>query len=300
MPELYFPFTLRLYAHTLHCLGDHNFTSLDLFYRIKDCWKCRDQPNDLLLRPMEPGLSLKIGEWCFDTLFDTEGASESAEKIYIETLEPEDLVWFVEQVCEAACLFGEAEPLKAMAAQVRKIGALYDTDEAQYWKELEGPGRRTLIEALVQFGHDLRGPLKQMKQLYSYEIADRILHDRQLCNFIARTVIDIGFDGETVEGLQSQWVARERWPARIKYILLARDRGKCAACGKDIVQELHDEPHIDHMFPISQGGCNDLVNLQLLCSGCNRSKSDGEAQVATSVPQYIRRPNIRRPKKSVR
>jgi hypothetical protein len=28
-------------------------------------------------------------------------------------------------------------------------------------------------------------------------IADRILHDRQLCNFIARTVMDIGFDGES-------------------------------------------------------------------------------------------------------
>jgi hypothetical protein len=42
MPELFFPFTLRVYTHTLHCLGNHNFTGLDLFYRIKDCWKGRD------------------------------------------------------------------------------------------------------------------------------------------------------------------------------------------------------------------------------------------------------------------
>ena len=131
MPEPYFPFTLRLYAHTLHCLGDHNFTGLDLFYRIKDCWKGRDQPNDLLMRPLEPGLSHKIGEWCFDTLFDVEGDSESADKMYIKTLQPEDSIWFVGDVCEAARLssfFGDAEPLKAMAARVRKIDDLYETD----------------------------------------------------------------------------------------------------------------------------------------------------------------------------
>jgi hypothetical protein len=52
MPSLYFPFTLRLYGHTLYCLSDHDFTGLDLFYRIKDCWKHRDTPNDLLLRPL--------------------------------------------------------------------------------------------------------------------------------------------------------------------------------------------------------------------------------------------------------
>lgn len=293
MPELYFPFTLRLYAHALHCLGDHNWTGLDLFYRIKDCWKGRDQPYDLLVRPLEPGLSLKIGEWCFDTLIASEGISASTDKPYMKTLDPEDFIWFVEDVCEAAGLssfFGEATLLKKMAEQVRAIGALYDTDEERYWQEVSGSGRRILIKAFEQFGRDLIGPLAWMKQLYSYEIADRILHDRQLCNFIARTVMDIGFDGETVEGLRSQWVDRKRWPARVKQILLARDRGKCAACGKDIVHELRDEPHIDHMFPISQGGCNDLVNLQLLCSACNGAKSDEEPQVATSVPQYIRRP----------
>jgi hypothetical protein len=293
MPEPYFPFTLRLYAHTLRCLGDHNFTGLDLFYHIKDCWKRRDEPHDLLLRPLEPGLSLKIGEWCFDTLFDTEGAGESSEKMYIKTLEAEDLFWFVDEVCRAARLssfFGDAQLLNSMTAMVNKVDALYDKDENKYWEQVRGSARRTLIKTFVQFARDLRGPLIQMRALYSYEIADRILHDRQLSNFIARTVMEIGFDGETVEGLRSQWVARERWPARVKDILLARDRGKCASCGKDIVQELRGAQHIDHMFPISQGGCNDLVNLQLLCSDCNLKKSADEAQVATSIPRYIRRP----------
>jgi 5-methylcytosine-specific restriction endonuclease McrA len=86
--------------------------------------------------------------------------------------------------------------------------------------------------------------------------------------------MEIGFDGETEDGLQKQWVERERWPARVRSILLARDRGKCAGCGVDIVQELREEGHIDHMFALARGGCNDLVNLQLLCSRCNLKKVD--------------------------
>jgi hypothetical protein len=80
MPSLHFPLTLRLYGHVLRCLRDHKFTGLDLFYRIKDCWKKRDTPHDLLLRPLERGLPFKIGEWCFATMFDLEGVSESTGK----------------------------------------------------------------------------------------------------------------------------------------------------------------------------------------------------------------------------
>jgi hypothetical protein len=128
-----------------------------------------------------------------------------------------------------------------------------------------------------------------MRALYAPEIADRILHDRQLCSFIAETVMEIGFDGETAEGIRSRWVERETWPARVKAILNSRDRGKCAACGTDIVMELDADGHIDHTFPISQGGCNDLVNLQLLCSACNSKKLAKIEDVVTSVPRYIRR-----------
>jgi hypothetical protein len=80
-----------------------------------------------------------------------------------------------------------------------------------------------------------------MKEQYAYEVADRILHDRQLCQFIAGTLLDIGFDGETVEGLRKQWVRSSRWPTWVKSILHARDRGKCASCGVDITQELREE-----------------------------------------------------------
>jgi hypothetical protein len=291
-PSLYFPFTLRLYGHVLRCLRDHNFTGLDLFYRIKDCWKKRDTPHDLLLRPLERGLSFKIGEWCFATIFDVEGVSESRIRPYIAELSHEGLLWFLGDVVEAAnrSQFFEHAQIPTIESRIKEIEDLYDGREADYYTQLEGGGRRKLINIFVKFCRSLPEPISRMKELYACEVADRILHDRQLCYFIAQTVMDIGFDGETEEGLRTQWVERERWPARVRSILHARDRGKCAGCGVDIVQELHEDGHIDHMFSIARGGCNDLVNLQLLCSTCNLAKLDQIAEVINSVPRYIRRP----------
>jgi hypothetical protein len=127
MPALYFPLTLRLYGYVLRCLSDHNFTGMDLFYHIKDCWKARDEPGDLLLRPLEHGLSYKIGEWCFDAMFDLEGQGAFTDKPFFEILDPEDFMWWLEGVSEAARIserFGDPELLRAMAAKVGEIGAL--------------------------------------------------------------------------------------------------------------------------------------------------------------------------------
>jgi hypothetical protein len=291
MNALYFPFTLRLYGHTLKCLRDNNFTGVDLFYRIKDCWKGRDTPGDLLVKPLEKGLPYKIGEWCFDTLF--KDLSESMAKSYAGSLDGEDLMWFLEDVTEAAAasgLFGNGRSLAPIHAAVSRIEGLYESDENAYWKSLEGKGRRALRGLFTSFCAKEHRKLEAMKRLYAPEIADRILHDRQLCCFIAETVMDIGFDGETAKGIRSQWVKRAAWPARVKAILNARDRGKCASCGANISMELEAEGHIDHMFPISKGGCNDIVNLQLLCSACNLKKlAKTSEDVASSVPRYFRR-----------
>jgi hypothetical protein len=289
--SLYFPFTLRIYGHVLKCLRDHNFTGLDLFYRIKDCWKGRDTPGDLLIKPLERGLPYKIGEWCFDTLFKDQ--SESMSTLYVKALDGEDFMWFLEDLVRAAAasgLFGTGRSLARIRAAVSKIEKLYESDEAAYWKSLQGKRRRELTDLFTSFCTREHRKLDAMKSLYAPEVADRILHDRELCCFVAETVMDIGFDGETTKGIRSQWVKRATWPARVKAILNARDRGKCALCGADISMELEAEGHIDHMFPISRGGCNDIVNLQLLCSACNLKKlAKTREGVASSVPQYIRR-----------
>jgi hypothetical protein len=230
-------------------------------------------------------------------MLDPEFQGESKAKPFYRCLGKEDFLWFLEDVAEAARLSGffPGEPLlNTIATRINEIDALLASDEPPYWDEVEVAGRRELRKMFLQLSRNQHAAFLQMGQLYAYEIGDRILHDRELCHFIAETVMDIGFNGETDEGMRSQWVERERWPSRIKEILRSRDRGKCAACSVDIVQELQEEGHIDHMFALAAGGCNDLVNLQLLCSNCNRKKLDRAENATSSVPRYVRRPRTPR------
>jgi 5-methylcytosine-specific restriction endonuclease McrA len=235
-------------------------------------------------------------------MFDVEGTLAWETKPFFKQLEQEDFLWFLEDVVEASNrseLFGKSDILGAMETCIDQIGNLYDANEEAYWAKVKGDGRRKAIKIFSAFCCTHKSLLPQMSELYASDVADRILHDRELCHFIAQTVMDIGFDGETVDGLRTQWVDRENWPTWVRSILRARDRGKCAICGTDIVQELRGKEHIDHMFPIAGGGCNDLVNLQLLCSKCNLAKSDETVHVASSIPEYIRRSSKRvRPPRS--
>ena len=50
--------------------------------------------------------------------------------------------------------------------------------------------------------------------------------------------------------------------------LYLKQRGRCAACDS----MLHDEYHADHIYALSIGGSNDILNIQLLCQNCNLVK----------------------------
>jgi hypothetical protein len=51
--------------------------------------------------------------------------------------------------------------------------------------------------------------------------------------------------------------------------LMRLQREKCACCGVSFSQV---KPNMDHIIPLSGGGTNTDMNMQLLCEKCNRSK----------------------------
>jgi len=53
-------------------------------------------------------------------------------------------------------------------------------------------------------------------------------------------------------------------------LLLTKQKYKCAICSCNI-REVH---HADHIEPLSKGGSNDILNIQMLCPKCNMRKSN--------------------------
>lgn len=61
---------------------------------------------------------------------------------------------------------------------------------------------------------------------------------------------------------------------KLREYIKKRDNYTCCNCGNSI----HNEPNllleIDHIIPVSKGGCTIEDNLQTLCWKCNRAKSN--------------------------
>jgi 5-methylcytosine-specific restriction endonuclease McrA len=63
-------------------------------------------------------------------------------------------------------------------------------------------------------------------------------------------------------------VYREQIPEEVRMYVWRRDNGRCVKCNSDKNLEF------DHIIPISKGGSNTERNIQLLCSECNKKKSN--------------------------
>ena len=58
--------------------------------------------------------------------------------------------------------------------------------------------------------------------------------------------------------------------ARNRQIRFERARGRCEACGTNLIPA---EWECDHLIPIKSGGDNKLENLRVLCKPCHRIKT---------------------------
>ena len=65
---------------------------------------------------------------------------------------------------------------------------------------------------------------------------------------------------------------RNKLNSRLRLEVKRRDNYTCRYCGKEMFDGVGLQ--IDHIIPIAKGGKTELDNLQVLCSVCNRKKSD--------------------------
>ena len=86
---------------------------------------------------------------------------------------------------------------------------------------------------------------------------------------------------ELIKLLQSKLTAkafakeqRSLMTKKLRESIKKRDDFTCCNCGNSIYKEPNLLLEVDHIIPVSKGGCTVEDNLQTLCWKCNRSKSD--------------------------
>lgn len=283
MQNIYPSIALKLFGYGIKSLHDPNWTEMILYYHVKQHVRGRVEPVNLLRKPLERGLSYCLGEWFFDEYFS---------KLRLEDLHGEYAAWFLEDFYEMLKYhqFESSQSLQDLKYLVDRIDKMYDDKEEEYWDYLDSEEGNGEIEQIFENAFSsYEKSLQLLRSKYAEDFADRMLHDRQLCFYTSQLLLQIGFDGDDDDTGPKQWVEREYWPERVKAILKARDRGKCTSCGSDLILELEAPVHIDHMIPIVKGGCNDIVNLQILCDSCNLNKSANLQEIKSSVPKYLKR-----------
>ena len=83
----------------------------------------------------------------------------------------------------------------------------------------------------------------------------------------------------------SGWRLRKHLP-----VLIARQRGRCGLCRERLPRRADGRRvHVDHKVPKSQGGSNDLANLQAVHARCNRIKGGRGEIKAVRRCDYCRR-----------
>ena len=258
---------------------------MELYDHFKSFYRGRQEPRWLFQKPLQEGFLYHLGLWLYERYILTGE--------YREELGGEYLVWYAEEFLEFLATHGlSADPSGScdLKGVLERIGDLYGHDEDAYFRLVESYRSRQailrIVDSLVAFQ---QAKIIKLACHYALNYAERVFHDRELCDFISNLLVQVGFDGTTGEEEPGQWVQRPSIPAWLSRAVVARERGLCASCCVAITQELSAIPNLDHIVPLSKGGCNDMVNFQLLCDKCNKRKQGKRVPVTGSIPKYLQR-----------
>ena len=113
--------------------------------------------------------------------------------------------------------------------------------------------------------------------------------DAAIESFVCRTALEIVNEFMTClwhhHEAQKQKLVQRRIVdgnrAKFFRALVLRDGKHCADC-----ESKRKELVIDHINPVSRGGLTELINLQLLCNGCNRKKGNKVVDRSSRAIQF--------------
>lgn len=277
--------SLKLHAFGIKLLHDPNWTGMEMYDYLKQHVRHRIEPYNMLYDTITDGLLFHIGKWTFEEYFQ----NEERFNCYLEQSH-EYLLWYLEDFVELLQDLGvnqENKVLNRTISLIEKINTLFEENEDVYYDLLNDKNecfKKLSVVLSTQFNTEL----EKAKHEYSREFAERVFHDRILCEYISNLIVLIGFDGRSDDSEQPvAWIERKKFPEWSKRAVIARDRGLCANCGQNLVGELKEAYHFDHIVPLSRAGTNDLSNLQLLCANCNLKKSNNLLPVNSSIPKYL-------------
>lgn len=285
MNSIFEPHALRLHSHCLRLIHDPEWSGLPLYEHLERFAHGRES-KQLFFKTVQDGVLFEIVQLAHSHYFDFVRIEQE--------LSVEEALWFADDLC--ALLKFHKITDRVFTGGVTKLANAsnraferQDDDHDHYTRWLERQGVRIYdyLQAKLCDGLDWPAPLAHA---YATATAERILHDRSLCGYISFRIHAIGIDGglDADDESPKQWVERVPIPSWAKKMLLARERGCCAVCAKQLSLELLDDPHVDHILPLKLGGTNDICNLQVLCSVCNLAKGARRLEARSSVPAYLR------------
>lgn len=282
-PTLIFPFLLRLDGHMLTLVLDSLFMGRAVSHLRRRMKK--EYPKGIIHRPVERGVAHTVAERAIDSWFDNihSFGVEDQNTGYYDALNLLDTITDVYILSD-----NRTKRLDALDNEIQDL--LYKSSkikDADDWCDLAMGEGIDLVHEFVSAYRKSKA-YRQMRDIYIAALADRILHDRQLCSYLAGQMLTLA-PRSRKKGVfeRKRIVNRVNWPAFVKKIVVARDRGKCSYCKIDMTLEMLENPHLDHIYPISKGGCNDIVNLQLCCEKCNRNKGTRQLATSPSIPEYF-------------